>query len=59
MRTLPGYLSDLRVVPLQGVSVRSLDNSLVLSKDGEELFRASLTNSAGALYSYSVCAPGS
>ena len=47
---LGANLVSLGVLHRQRVSVRSLDNSLVLSKDGEELFRASLTNSAGALY---------
>jgi len=49
-------LVSLSALYHQGVSVRSLDNSLVLSKDGEELFQASLTNSAGALY-YIQCVP--
>jgi len=53
---LGANLVSLGALYRQGVSVRSLDNSLVLSKDGEELFRASLTNSAGALY-YIQCAP--
>jgi len=53
---LGANLVSLGALHRQGVSVRSLDNSLVLLKDGEELFRASLTNSAGALY-YIQCAP--
>ena len=47
---LGANLVSLGALHHQGVSIRSLDNSLVLSKDGEELFRASLTNSASALY---------
>jgi len=47
---LGANLVSLGVLYHQGVSVRSLDNSLVLSKDGEELFQASLTNSASVLY---------
>jgi len=49
-------LVSLGALHRQGVSVRSLDNSLVLSKDGEELFRASLTNLASTLY-HIQCAP--
>ena len=49
-------LVSLGALHHQGVSVRSLDNSLVLSKDSEELFRASLTNLAGALY-HIQCVP--
>ena len=43
-------LVSLGALHCQEVSIRSLDNSLVLLKDGEELFQASLTNSASALY---------
>jgi len=53
---LGANLVSLGALHRQGVSVRSLDNSLVLSKDSKELFQASLTNSAGALY-YIQCAP--
>jgi len=53
---LGANLVSLGALHRQGVSVRSLDNSLVLSKDSEELFRASLTNSAGALY-HIQCVP--
>ena len=49
-------LVSLGALHCQGVSVRSLDNSLVLLKDGEELFQASLTNLASALY-YIQCMP--
>jgi len=52
---LGANLVSLGALHRQGVSVRSLDNSLVLSKNGKELFRA-LTNSAGTLY-YIQCAP--
>ena len=43
-------LVSLGTLHCQGVSVRSLDNSLVLSKNGEKLFWASLTNLASILY---------
>ena len=49
-------LVSLGTLHCQRVSVRSLDNSLVLLKDGEELFWASLTNSVGVLY-YIQCVP--
>jgi len=43
-------LISLGTLHYQGVSVKSSDNGLVLSKEGEELFRASLTGSTGTLY---------
>ena len=43
-------LVSLGILHHQGVSVKNLNNSLVLSKNGEELFRASLIDSTGTLY---------
>jgi len=56
---LGANLVSLGTLHRQGVSVRSLDNSLVLSKDGEELFRASLTHSASTLYNIQCAPPAS
>ena len=56
---LGANLVSLGTLHQQGVSVRSLDNSLALSKDGEELFRASLTHSASTLYNIQCTPPTS
>jgi len=47
---LGANLISLGALHRQGVSVKSLNNGLVLLKNGEELFRASLTGSTGTLY---------
>ena len=49
-------LISLGALHCQGVSVESSDNSLVLSRDGEELFHAFLTGPTGTLY-HVQCAP--
>jgi len=43
-------LISLGALHRQGVSVQSIDNHLVLSKNSEELFRAPLTGATGILY---------
>jgi len=43
-------LISLGVLYCQGVSVKSSDDSLILSREGKELFWASLTGSTGTLY---------
>ena len=53
---LGANLISLGALYCQGVSVKSLNNGLVLSKNSEGLFRASLTGSTGTLY-YIQCRP--
>jgi len=43
-------LVSLGTLHRQGVSVKSFDNELILSKDNEKLFRASLIDLTGTLY---------
>ena len=47
---LDANLISLGALHWQGMSVQSIDNSLVLSKNSKELFRASLTGATGTLY---------
>jgi len=47
---LGANLVSLGILHHQGITVRSWDKGLVLVKDGEELFRATLTGSSGTLY---------
>ena len=47
---LGANLISLGTLHYQGVSVKSLDDGLVLSQDGKELFRASLTGPTRTLY---------
>ena len=47
---LGANLISLGALHHQGVSVKSSDDGLVLSRESEELFRASLTGSTGMLY---------
>jgi len=54
---LGANLVSLGALHCQGVSVKSFDNGLILSKDNEELFRASLTGSTGTLYHIQCTAP--
>jgi len=54
---LGANLVSLSALYRQGVSVKSFDNGLILSKDNEELFKASLTGSTGTLYHIQCTAP--
>jgi len=54
---LGANLVSLGTLHHQGVSVKSFDNGLILSKDNEELFRASLTGSTRTLYHIQCTAP--
>jgi len=47
---LGANLVSLGILHCQGITVRSWDKGLVLVKDGEELFHATLTGSSGILY---------
>jgi len=54
---LGANLVSLGALHCQGASVQSFDKGLAIFKDGEELFRASLTGSTGTLYHIQCASP--